>query len=200
MNLADANDIIARRNAGDESVSLHEWSAASAYVGSYYTFERPDLLRPATTTFTTDAKPPPSTTSDEKFERALAILERRAKRTTSPKRIRDAEAISDPHDRTLNAEPGASVETADPPGRVGPARVMRLSPVTQYSILADTEGDGGWLVRHASIENAAGEHTGAVRDAGYYQRQAKTARTARELATIGLRSINEANMKAWGNG
>jgi hypothetical protein len=45
MTLDEARTVIARRNRGDRSVSLHEHSAASVYLSSYYTHEAPHLLR-----------------------------------------------------------------------------------------------------------------------------------------------------------
>jgi hypothetical protein len=50
MNLADAQYALKTRDC-----SLHEHAAASAYLHSYYTFERPDLLRPVRLTY--DAAP-----------------------------------------------------------------------------------------------------------------------------------------------
>jgi hypothetical protein len=55
MDLQEARSIIARHNAGDRSVSMHEHKAASIFVGSFYEHEGKHLLRPAS--FTADASP-----------------------------------------------------------------------------------------------------------------------------------------------
>jgi hypothetical protein len=159
-----------------ETSNMHESAAAAAYIHSFYSYERPDLLRPVHRT--RDAKP-----------RAV---------------LRD-EVVGNPKvgvDGGFSVGVQGAVGSEETVQTARPQKVMRLDPFTQYGLLADTDGSsGGWLVKHSSV-SGTGQGMNEPMTAGRLTADQLTKQRHRleDAAMARMRPIAAAYRTFWGNG